>query len=189
MPYDTATETRGTNDRWGVTQLLPLNLSYFVTHKIWLSHGASPHRLRAHRMQRGEPFRGRGATASSRAMMETSAPKAAALSKRSGRVPGVNSQLLTRVAVLSCMVRATSRTGLARSSKGGLQYALRRLSRVRRGAADRTAAADGDENSCQVTAYRHGGEPERLRCSRRAHHSVRERPKRVVMEWTHPLYT
>ena len=78
------------------------------------------------------------------------------------------------------MVRATSRTGLARSSKGGLQYALRRLSRVRRGAADRTAAADGDDNSCQVTAYRHGGEPERLRCSRRAHHSVRERPKRVV---------
>ena len=78
------------------------------------------------------------------------------------------------------MVRATSRTGLARSSKGGLQYALRRLSRVRRGAADRTAAADGDKNSCQVTAYRHGGGPERLQCSRRARHSVRERPKRVV---------
>jgi hypothetical protein len=75
---------------------------------------------------------------------------------------------LTRVAVPSYMVRATSRTGLARSSKGGLQYALRRLSRVRRGAADRTAAADGDKHSCQVTAYRHGGGPERLQCSRRA---------------------
>jgi hypothetical protein len=47
-------------------------------------------------------------------------------------------------------------------SKGGLQHAMRRLRRVRRG------AADGDKHSCQETAYRHGGEPERLQCSRRA---------------------
>ena len=68
----------------------------------------------------------------------------------------------------SCRVRATSRTGLARSSKGGLQHAMRRLRRVRRGAADWADLADGDEHSCQVTAYRHGGGPERLQCSQRA---------------------
>ena len=57
------------------------------------------------------------------------------------------------------MVRATSRTGLARSSKGGLQHAMRRLRQVRWGAADWADLADGDEHSCQVTAYRHSGGP------------------------------
>ena len=60
-------------------------------------------------------------------------------------------------------------------SQGGLEHVIRRLRRVRRGTADRTTAADGDEHSCQVTIYRHGGGPERLQCSRRARHSVRER--------------
>jgi hypothetical protein len=69
---------------------------------------------------------------------------AAALSKRSGRVPGVNSQSLTCVAVPSSMARATSRTGLARSSRDGLQHAMRRLRRVRRGVADGADLADGD---------------------------------------------
>jgi hypothetical protein len=34
--------------------------------------------------------------------------------------------------------------------------------------------------SCQVRACYRGGRPERLQCSRRARHSVRESPKRVV---------
>ena len=52
------------------------------------------------------------------------------------------------------IVCATSRTGLAPASKGGLQHAMRRLRRVRRGAADQTAPAACDEMSCQVTAFR-----------------------------------
>jgi hypothetical protein len=38
---------------------LTLNLSHFVAHKTWQSHGVALHCLRAHRVQRGEPFRGR----------------------------------------------------------------------------------------------------------------------------------
>jgi hypothetical protein len=44
--------------------------------------------------------------------------------------------LLTVVPVPSGMTRAISRTGLARSSKGGLQHAVRPLNLVRRGASD-----------------------------------------------------
>jgi hypothetical protein len=35
-----------------------LNLSHFVAHKTWRRNGVSQHRLRAYRVQRGEPFRG-----------------------------------------------------------------------------------------------------------------------------------
>ena len=41
-----------------VTKVEVLNLSHFIAHKTWLSHGVSPHRLRAHRVQRCEPLRG-----------------------------------------------------------------------------------------------------------------------------------
>src|SRR5262249_15366359 len=41
--------------------------------------------------------------------------------------------------------------------------------------------------SCHVIAYRHGSEPERLRCSWRAHHSVRERPRRAARIKTMPI--
>src|SRR5580692_2141086 len=44
-----------------------------------------------------------GATESSRSMMQTSAPEAAAFPNRSGRVAGVNNQLRTRVIVLGFM--------------------------------------------------------------------------------------
>ena len=41
------------------TKRASLNVAHFVAHKTWRRNGVSPHRPRAHRVQRGEPFRGR----------------------------------------------------------------------------------------------------------------------------------